>query len=94
MGDRKMEVPGWERGGEGKRGNNIRYGRERKEAKKVKNMNGNNQHQRDGRWGDPLEITRDLGDERLSGLIGDDRCPRLERGNLKSTPLVERQGLK
>ena len=46
-----VTVTQWEKGGEGKRGNNIRYGRERKEAKKVKNMNGNNQHQRDGRWG-------------------------------------------
>jgi hypothetical protein len=45
--------------------------------------------------GDPLECTRDLGGERLSGFKGRDlRCPRVGRETLPSPPPVYRQGIK
>lgn len=43
--------------------------------------------------GDPLESTRDLGDERLSGHNGA-KCPTMGRGNSKCPPPVGRLGLK
>jgi hypothetical protein len=45
-----------------------------------------------GRWGNPLESTRDPGGKRLSGLKGP-KCSKM-RGNLKSLSPVDRQGLK
>ena len=57
--------------GKGKQDQIWRWG-DRKEDMGASRMSGNMQPQGGGRWRDPLEITRDLGDERLSGLKGRD----------------------
>jgi hypothetical protein len=46
---------------------------------------------------DPLKRTRDLGNEKLSGLNGGDlsqKCPTMGRGNLKGSPPEDRHCLK
>ena len=55
-----------EQGGEGRKGNKFRYGRDRREAHRAERMNRDKQYG-DGKRGDPLESTRDLGDE--TGLL-------------------------
>jgi hypothetical protein len=45
-----------------------------------------------GKCRDTLEYPRDMVGERLSGLKG--RDPTVRRGNLWSSPPVERQGIK
>jgi hypothetical protein len=49
----------------------IEWGK-RTEVLKVSRKNGNRQPWEVGSWGYPPECTRDLGDERLSGLKGRD----------------------
>jgi hypothetical protein len=58
---------GWERG----TWSGIEWGK-RNEALGASRKNGNRQHQEIGGWANPLECTRDLGGERLSGLKGRD----------------------
>ena len=58
---------------EEKGGDKIRYrGGDRKEAQRYRSLNGN--FSGCGGWGqsEPLESPRDLGYEKLPGLIGDD----------------------
>jgi hypothetical protein len=46
-------------------------------------------------WGEPLESTRELGGEILSGIIGGDIRENVQQqGNLMSLPPVNRQDLK
>ena len=60
--------PGWERGAGGRRGKGIRNGSEETGSR----MDGTYAASWGGRCGDPLESTRDLGCEILSGLKGSD----------------------
>jgi hypothetical protein len=79
--------------GRGEEENRIRYGGGAKEAQRARTINRNMQpHGGGGRWGNPLESTRDPGGKRLSGLKGP-KCSKM-RGNLKSLSPVDRQGLK
>jgi hypothetical protein len=71
MGGRGREKPGWEKGGKGR--NMIRYwGGDRNEAPRFQQNEWKQATLGGRRWEDPLECTKDLGSERLSGLKGRD----------------------
>ena len=50
----------WVRGAGEQKGNRIRYGGHRREAQRVRRMNGNKQSRGVGGEGEPLESTRNL----------------------------------
>jgi hypothetical protein len=71
---RQREEGTWmrEERGEGKRRGRIRYGRNRRDAQRIRRINQNMRQWSLGGQGKPLESPRDLGSERLPGLNGDD----------------------